>query len=248
MKTVIVCIAKDEDHYFEEWCDYHKKLGFDEVYVYENDWSCPIDRDYLTKIPISGKHKQMDAYRHFTDNYRNSFDWAAFIDCDEFIVLKKHKNIQEFLTEYDNPYGVGINWQFFGPNGRMERGEYPNSLLKQFYLKQKDTDRHVKTIMKLSSGGVMSLPHNPNTPLLGTNKSMFSGPFNPDGDIDVAQLNHYHHKTYEDWLIRCNRGQADYCETRKPHQWMDQQYVFCDVEDYDAYNFMYKNFENQVQG
>lgn len=238
MKTVVVCIAKDEP-YFEEWVDYNKKLGFDEIYVYCNDWECPIERDFIKKITFPGKHMQMPAYNHFLKNYRNDFDWAAFIDCDEFIVLKKHNNIKEFLTEFDNPYGIGINWVFYGADSKLKRDG--NSLLKQFTKRQKDTDRHIKTLMKLSSGGFMTLPHNPNTQLMDTNKNFFVGPYNPNGDEKYIVLNHYHHKTYEDWLIRCDRGQSDNGPTKKPEQWVETKEHFCDIEDFSAINFMYNN-------
>ena len=34
MKTALVCIAKDEDNYIDEWLKYHLKLGFSNIYVY----------------------------------------------------------------------------------------------------------------------------------------------------------------------------------------------------------------------
>ncbi len=34
MDISLVCIAKDEDHYIDEWLDYHLKLGFTRVVVY----------------------------------------------------------------------------------------------------------------------------------------------------------------------------------------------------------------------
>jgi hypothetical protein len=34
MKTALVCIAKDEDHYIDEWLLYHLKLGFSDIFVY----------------------------------------------------------------------------------------------------------------------------------------------------------------------------------------------------------------------
>jgi len=239
MKVALVCIAKDEDNYVEEWINYNEKLGFDEIIMYENDWLCKVDRPFLSKIKFPGQHKQMESYNHFLTHFRNDYDYVAFLDCDEFIVLKKHKNIKDFLTEYDNPYGIGINWQFFGANGKVER--VGNSLIKQFTLKQKDVDQHIKTILRLNSGGFMVLPHNPNTPLMDTNKKIFNGSFNKEGSIDVIQLNHYHHKTYEDWLIRCKRGQSDHCPTKTPEQWENTKFDFCDIEDLDAINFMYKN-------
>jgi len=241
MKVALVCIAKMEDNYIEEWVLYNKKLGFDDIFIYENDWECSLEFPFLKKIPFPGKKKQMESYKHFTDNFRNEYDWVAFFDCDEFLVLKKNKNIHEFLTEYDNPNGIGINWKYFGSNGKLKRDENKNSLLKQFVLSSKISNHHVKTILKLNSNGFMILPHNPNIPIMNTNREFFKGPFNKPEYNDVAQLNHYHHKTLEDWLIRCERGQADSNKIQKPEQWESEKYNNCDVEDLDAYNFMYKN-------
>jgi hypothetical protein len=60
-------------------------------------------------------------------------------------------------------------------------------------------------------------------------------------EILFVQLNHYHHKSYEDWIKRCNRGQSDHCPTKLPKQWEDEKKVFSDIEDYDAINFLYNN-------
>jgi hypothetical protein len=38
MKISLVCIAKMEDFYINEWVLYHKKLGFDDIIIYETDW------------------------------------------------------------------------------------------------------------------------------------------------------------------------------------------------------------------
>ena len=236
--STIVCIAKDEDHYIEEWLDYHEKLGFDEVVMYVNDWVCPVDRPFLKKIQFDGLHKQMGAYRHFTTNYRNDYVWAAFLDCDEFLVLKKHSNVKDFLTEYDNPVGLGVNWQYFGSCGLKDRNS--NSLIKNFTKKQSGVDKHIKTIMKLSGNGYMVSPHNPNTPLMDTNKNFFIGPFNINGNVNTVQINHYHHKTYDDWIVRCNRGQSDNTETKKPEQWFQNVEKHNEIEDLTALNFMYK--------
>ena len=187
----------------------------------------------------------MIAYNNFLNNYRKKYDWAAFIDCDEFIVLKKHTNIKDFIKEYDNPFGIGINWQCFGSNGRVERDlENPNSLIKQFTLRQESVNKHVKTIMNLSSKGFMVLPHNPNTKLIDTNNNFFSGPFNPKGDLNVAQINHYHYKTFEDWKIRCKRGQADKTPTKKLEDWEINKESCTQIEDKWAYNFMKKKDKN----
>ena len=43
MRTAIVCIAKNEDRYIKEWAEDHLKLGFDSVYIYQNDWRTDLE-------------------------------------------------------------------------------------------------------------------------------------------------------------------------------------------------------------
>ena len=31
IKVALVCVAKSEDYYLEEWLDYNNKLGFDKI-------------------------------------------------------------------------------------------------------------------------------------------------------------------------------------------------------------------------
>lgn len=38
MTNAVVCIAKNEDLYIDEWLLYHFKLGFGRAWVYQNDW------------------------------------------------------------------------------------------------------------------------------------------------------------------------------------------------------------------
>ena len=37
MKVVIVAIAKMEQDYIEEWVKYHLHLGFDQIFLYDNE-------------------------------------------------------------------------------------------------------------------------------------------------------------------------------------------------------------------
>lgn len=38
MKSLLLCIAKDEDLYLAEWLAYHTKLGFTNICVIQNNW------------------------------------------------------------------------------------------------------------------------------------------------------------------------------------------------------------------
>jgi hypothetical protein len=241
MKVVLVCIAKDEDFYLDEWLEYNKKLGFDEIVMYENDWRCNIEKPFLRKIQMDGLNKQLEAYNDFIFNRKEDYNYAAFIDCDEFIVLRKHNNIKEFLEEYGNPKGIAINWHRYGSLGKLTRKS--NSLLKTFTLRESKVDSHIKTILNLDSKGYMILPHNPDISIPDTNGKEISGPFNHDGPEDVISINHYHHKTYEDWEIRCNRGRADTADKNfwwKTEQWNKAINLFRETEDLTAHDFFYK--------
>jgi hypothetical protein len=238
MKIALVCIAKNEDYYLDEWLEYNYKLGFDNIILYENNWRCSIDKPYLTKIPFDGEIKQLSAYNSFVEN-NVYYDWVSFIDCDEFITLKKHKNIKDFIEEYNNPFGISLNWYLFGSGDKKIREN--NSLLNQFKHRNSKVDDHIKVIMNLKSKFCMILPHNPNIPVFDTNGKLFFGPFNENGPTDVAYINHYRNKTYEDFNLRCKRGRAD-CEfVNDISEWESEMLDNIDTLDVTALNFMYEN-------
>lgn len=46
MKVNLVAVAKNESRYIQEWLDYHQKLGFNEIIVYDNGrkWRFEVSR------------------------------------------------------------------------------------------------------------------------------------------------------------------------------------------------------------
>jgi len=251
MKVVLVCIAKDEDHYIEEWIDYQYKLGFDKVIMYENDWRCSVEREYLEKIPWDGGNGlQMSAYTHFIKN-NIEYDYATFIDCDEFITLKKHKNIKEFIQEYEFVQ-LSMNWYIFGPNGKLKRDS--KSQLTEFKYRNHDRfntkHSHVKLILNLKelpSHFSFRDPHHTTIPSIDTNGKMFNGSLNHNGPRDVIYISHMSFRTYEDYVDKYNKG----CVFRneKPiarisiNEWKTflESGECSEVFDDTAYKFMYEN-------
>lgn len=238
LKSVLVCVAKWEDYYLEEWLEYNHKLGFDHIIMYMNDWRCDIEKPYLTKLICDGPSVQLGVYNHFLDT-NTEYDWAAFIDCDEFIVLKKHQTINEFIEEYSTHPVIGLNWYFFGNGGLVNR--YCNSLLKMFTKRNSKPDQHIKVIVNTRSGARMVLPHNTGIHSTDTNGKKFEGPFNPNGPVDVAVIHHYHNKTREDWMLRCKRGRVDCNLSHDEDRWDKEINDNIEVEDLSAYNFLYGN-------
>jgi hypothetical protein len=239
----LVCIAKEEDRTIQEWISYHKKIGFTKIFIYENDWKCKIDDNALVKIPFNGKNKILQAYNSWLREYKKLFDWVCFLDCDEFLVLKKHNNINEFIQEYKNPTGIAINWFMFGSMGQIYNEKNRNSLLKRFIYRDKKSDKHIKTILNTKSNGMMVNPHCPSVSIFDTNKKIIRSPFNTNGPTDIVQINHYFYKSFEEWKQRVKRGQADMC-VRKIEQWTKKKYEHNEVLDTLALDWFYGKSES----
>lgn len=237
MKVALVCIAKWEDYYLDEWLEYNYKLGFDKIIMYQNDWRTDIEKPYLQKEVCDGRNLQVQLYNAVLAQ-NTEYDWIAFFDCDEFLVLKKHDNIKDFINDYKNKTSViGLNWFIYGSWGITKRT--CNSLLKMFPNRNKNVDQHVKVIVNARSGERMMLPHNTQGPAMDTNGNIFHGPFNPNGPSDVAVLNHYHNKTREDWMLRCDRGRIDCNIEHDQNRWDNEVNDNIDIVDLSAYNFLY---------
>lgn len=242
MKVALVCIAKEEDKYIQEWIDYHKKLGFDSIFIYQNDWRCSIEDSCVTKIEFDGVNMQTRAYNDFIKNNYKKYDWAAFFDVDEFLVLKKHKTIKEFISDYQGMSCIGINWVLFG-NNNLTTVDEDLSVLSRFIRRQNSVNKHIKSIIKLSKNITMDVHCPINSVISDTNKNLFIGPFNDKGDDNIAQLNHYFCKTQEEFAEKSKRGRADtpFVEQHRRTIKDFENHNFNEVEDQSALNFFYDN-------
>jgi hypothetical protein len=240
MRIALVCVAKNEDRYIDEWIKYNFKLGFNDIYIYHNDWEFEYEHPNVHLTPIKGKGIQRFAYNDCYQKIKWVYDWVAFFDIDEFLVLHKHETIGDFLSEYNHHPAVGINWLLFGDNNLNEVNDSDYGLIERFTRRQNSVNPHVKSIVNTSYAHNHIDVHTPNSSVSDTNHKEFSGPYNHEGPIDVAQLNHYFCKTIEEFREKVDRGRADHhAMIRKLSEFDDHN--FNDVEDFTARDFMYDN-------
>ena len=224
MFPVIVCIAKKEHDYIKEFIQYHLALGFQHVYLYDNEdtpsyetfLSAYKDRLTVVHMPFNNFHKgiQYIALDHFIENYlfKTEISHVAHIDVDEFIALKKHPNIGAFIEEYivGNCEGIGMNWRYFGSNGLTEKGSDP--VTKRFTMCGSTGNQHVKTLFKKDHFKNYNTVHDVTLSqghIKATNGAIIVGPFNNDIDLEVIQLNHYKCKTLPEFRSIRQRQRAD---------------------------------------
>lgn len=224
MKIALVCIAKNENNYIQEWIDYNLKLGFDHIFIYKNNWEYEINHKDVTVIDFPGNTKQLPSYNDFISKNVGIYDWGAFFDVDEFLVLKKHNNIKDFISEYKDYDAVAVNWVLFGDNEltNIENNNY--SLIERFTKRQLGVNHHVKVITKITPNINFVLPHNTNTNWVSPEKVIGNGPFNYKGSDEIAQLNHYFCKTKEEFKEKIRRGRSDTMSHRN-------------ISDFDNHNF-----------
>jgi hypothetical protein len=257
MNPVLICIAKKEELYIEEFVKYHLALGFKKIYLYDNE-DVPTYEKFLEKykeylvvihLPFNNYNKpvQYMALDHFAEKilFKNMISHVAHIDIDEFICLKKHFNISEFINEYivGDCEGIGMNWRFFGSSGKTEQTSEP--VTQRFTMCEKNGNKHIKTLFKrdyfvsfgtchdirLSKGNVKS-----------TDGRIIVGPFN-DPDLSVIQVNHYKSKTLPEFRYIRTRQRADMKNGGTLNEDVDANFKHCDineVEDLTARNFYSK--------
>jgi len=249
---VIICIAKLESNYIEEFVKYHLALGFSHIFIYDNEEEPTYEKllnKYsinITVVHIPIKYQQMNAYNHFIKNvlFNSNITHVACIDIDEFIVLKQHNNIKDFIKQFivDDCEGIGMNWRFFGSSGKTE-SNVKEPLTKRFTLCQKDGNMHIKTLFKKDNFISFNTMHDvilSNGHIKNTKGDIIIGPFNHNIDLSYIQLNHYKCKTLEEFKYIRTRGQADRFVIGPDPVKDFVQYDLNEVEDLTAHNFYSK--------
>ena len=110
-----------------------------------------ILQDYINEGLVTyvydERHKpQVSVYNECLKKYRKRTKWIAFFDSDEFLVLKRHSNIRELLSEYRGVGALSICWVMFGSNGHDKKQK---SILQSYTKRCPETyDSHYKTIVR----------------------------------------------------------------------------------------------------
>lgn len=225
-QTVSLCtFAKDEEIYIDEWTDYYLSMGFSEIIIYDNSktnelafWkSFRRNNDpqiHVVHWPFDGLHREALLDCAIQSREKNH-TWCAILDGDEFLVLKKHKDITSLLEQHLHSGALSINWYFYGDNNHSVYTVLP--VTKRFSMRQTHINHHVKSIVKLSD---MDMNHekliNSHYPYLvncsqhDTNNKTFLGPYNQGGPSDIAVVNHYKTKSKKEFHYKgCIRGISD---------------------------------------
>ena len=242
LKAVICAIAKNENAYINDWVNWHLRIGFDHIYLFDNNES-PSDYvgnfiDEIDKVTIYDvndireENLQTKCYNKFYLENRDEFDWCLFCDIDEF--LSGVNDIKHFLCDekfscFDQ---IRITWKTFSDGDMIERDmSIPVYKAFKHISDNEKLNRQAKPIIRGSLRGISISPHrgiriNSTDGKIGNLRSCLPSGKNcttseimteeVDGDIsgEVVFINHYRTKSLSEFIIQ-KLGRGNACSLKK---------------------------------
>lgn len=118
-------IFKNEGRFLREWIEYHKVIGVNHIYLYNNNSTdnyneilAPyLDSGFVTLYDSPEDFSQIKSYMDCWERHKQESHWIGYFDIDEFVNLQKDNNIVGFLSRYKKYPGVYLLWREFGTSG-----------------------------------------------------------------------------------------------------------------------------------
>lgn len=258
--NVSICaIFKDEGYYLREWIEFHKLIGIEHFYLYNNNSKDNylevlepyVNDGVVTLIDWPYKQAQLDSYLDFFKRFRYETKWVGFIDIDEFVIPKKYSCLYDFLSKFDNRPSVIIYWRMMGTSGIIDR-DRNNLVVEDFILGYKKYVDIGKVFFNTK------YEYNPNSKYRNTvhimcsKNKVFDLPavnvfnkictygINPvSKESFPVQINHYLLKSYNEYLeIKSKRGGGVHDVSMHNYEYFIRHESKCDTPDYSAYKYL----------
>lgn len=223
-KLAVCAVFQNEDFFLKEWLEFHKLMGVEHFYLYNNlstDSYQEILSPYikagvvsLVDWPVESHNQQeylnllqLPVYNHALEIAKHEAEWIAFIDLDEFLFPIHHSNLIALLENYRSFAGLAVNWQLYGTSWLQNLPD--NGLIIENLILKAPTDYHsnqiIKMIVQPTYVKTIDNPH-----FFKYYKGCYAvdsaGRILPDGvagqpvNVETVRINHYWCGTYE-WLI-----------------------------------------------
>jgi hypothetical protein len=127
----ICAIYRDEGPYLREWVEFHRLVGVERFFLYNNESSddhrevlAPLIEEGIVAVKDwPGSGGQWAAYDDCLAEHRDDTRWIAFIDLDEFLFSPTGVPLSDVLRDFEQWPGVGVYRLRFGASGHRVRPE-----------------------------------------------------------------------------------------------------------------------------
>ena len=233
LKVCLCVLCKKENLYIKYFLDIYKKLGFNHIFIYDNNdvnderieevVKDDIKRDFISIINFRGYRgnrggPQMSAYYDCYQRNYMKYDWMAFFDVDEYLELVPNNlTIQKFLSHsrFDKCESIKINWKVFSDNDLLDYEDRPLNIR---FTKEINKSELINCVRKIIIRGNLtnySLRKNYNPhDIFSSNMSCNSngkisfGYFIIPPEYKTAILNHYFTKTISEFCNKIKKGDS----------------------------------------
>jgi hypothetical protein len=212
---IAICtIFQNDAAYLKEWIEFHKVVGVEHFYLYNNN-SADNFREVLKPYIKSGdvdliewpyesgtdihlwNSIQCAAYNDATKRASGRVKWLAALDTDEFLFPAREKKLLPLLKEFDYAAALGVNWQMYGTSSIkcIPAGSLMIELLVMKGETDNPTNVHIKSIVRPERVEKWTNPHycqpKEGYVQVSENHEVFKGPFAPSVSVDKFRINHY---------------------------------------------------------
>lgn len=222
-KLSVCAIMKNEAPYIIEWLEFHKIVGVERFYLYNNnstDNTLEILHPYVESGEVilhdwpATTGQQMSAYQHSLSAYKTESEWIAFIDMDEYLFPTDKEDLKEVLKEFDGEPGVAVNMLYFGSSGHKAR---PEGLQIEHFTKRSADDceinKFVKSIVRpdeviADKDPHLLMPINDKKFLVTENKEQLPWSQSREVLVQKLRINHYYTRSKQEMKEKSMRGDA----------------------------------------
>ncbi len=253
-KVCLCAIGKKENLYAKEFVDYYKSIGYNHIFIYDNNdkgderfedvLNEEVSKNFVTIIDYRSyrgiiNKPQFDAYYDCYEKNSKEYDWLSFYDFDEFLYLKHNSNIQDFLddSKFSQCINVKINWIIYSDNDLIY---YENIPVQERFTTVSPYDADNKHIKSTVRGHLeenywknMCQPHCSNNSIVScdpTGKIIDpNSPYNSPPNYEFAYIKHFSTKTVEEYLGKIKRGRSDLLVKLDTNYWREKFQYFFDI-------------------
>lgn len=218
-KICIQTLVLNEQEYIKEWVDYHLKLGFDDIFIFE-DFGSKTHKELfkgyenvhiqsieeIEEITEYNSCKgQMQTMDYFLNKLKkeNIYGWCLFIDIDEFLILET--TLPKLLSEYFNYPGIWLSWKLYNSGGHIKKPEgkimdnytnIVNNILDNRNMWNKKSFVNIEKAESFKNNHIIK----------DGVDIYFNIDYNAERIFKKAWLNHYFSKSWEEYVSRMIRG------------------------------------------
>ena len=162
----LCAVYKDHAEYLREWIEFHRIVGVERFFLYDNESSDDHDEvltPYVERGIVAVRHWPspetvergvpwgiIDAFNDSIRRHRDESRWIAFVDVDEFLFSPSGRPLPEVLAGFEQYSGIEVSRLDFGPSDHVRKPDglvIETYVMRRSYVSPKKDWEHVKSIV-----------------------------------------------------------------------------------------------------